>query len=114
MSEIINKQVVKDYDVTNGTYTFNFGDFQKYNYISLQVVWDTFNKTDATAKMQQKNDINTVAWDDIPTLNIAMTVTSGSETREHINFAGRNIGLYFNPGTLSTGKINVYLIAKQL
>lgn len=112
MEQTINKQVVFNYPVTAGATTFVIGDYQKYTYVSLQVVWSTFNTADGTAKMQQKNDINVSTWDDIPTLTVAMTTAGGSETREHINFGGKFLGLNFNPGTNTTGTINVYLIAK--
>ena len=105
----------KDLSTVAGTYSVQAeGDYSKYDYISIQHVWESVTgTTDATIDFQQKNDSVITAYDTVVDLQVEIDSADGSNTQEHIAFGGAYVNVLITINGVTGGTLNSYLVAKK-
>lgn len=94
--------------------TINLGNYFDYNKVTIVLQWTGLNAADATATFVQRaaNNIFTT-WNEVPTLNVTLATTPGSEELMHSEFGSSEVGLTIAKGSVTAGLLSIAIIAKK-
>lgn len=87
--------------------------FKGYDWVSVQVWWDSFNAFDGNVTFCERKNSRVPYWANVPLQTIGIASASGSHIFQDVDFFAQECALNVNKGSSTTGNIYYMVTARK-